>query len=165
MPIKNYSLSAQATAEVLGLLNRGVEPGFAGVSIGAAKIWKTDLIKTPRPSGTIGPLKCHRSERRISPPAMKSSPESVKINVRVPLASESISIRVSGCRDPEERRRMSTNKMQIPSSAGASSFSGIVPSVSAADSAVIFERHPIDDRARTRSPTSPSNPSIISGGG
>ena len=53
------------------------------------------------------------------------------MNVRVALESESISIRVSGWRDPEKRRLMSTNKMLIPLFKGPSRFSGIVSGASA----------------------------------
>jgi len=62
---------------------------------------------------------------------MKSSPESVKINVRIALECESISIRVSGWRDPEKRRLMSTNKMLIPLFNVPSRFSDIVSVASA----------------------------------
>jgi hypothetical protein len=165
MPIKSYSLSAHAIAEALELLTLMAEPGFAGISIAAAQIWKTELIKTPRISAVIGPLKSHRSVRLISPPDVKSSPESVKINVRVALESDSISIRVSGCRNPEKRCLMSTNKMLILLLKGPGCFSSIVSGASAEGSGLLIERHTIDERTWTRSPTSPSYPSKIRGGG
>jgi hypothetical protein len=146
MPIKNHSLSAHAIAEALDLLILMVELGFAGVSIGAAQIWKTELIKTPRPPVTMGPRKCHRSVRRSSPPDMKSWPESVKITVRVAFESESISIRVSGWRDPKKQRLMSTNNMLTPLFKGPSCFSDVVSVASAGGSGLLKERHPFEDR-------------------
>jgi hypothetical protein len=77
---------------------------------------------------------------------MKSWPESVKITVRVAFESESISIRVSGWRDPKKQRLMSTNNMLTPLFKGPSCFSDVVSVASAGGSGLLKERHPFEDR-------------------